>query len=562
MANLQVNQIKRHLESNYIPHVDDSDIIETGEKKEIHVLSRALAAYSVASLGNYDPKEVCSNITDEFGDNGIDLIHVDVDSKKMWLVQSKFIVNGNKGVDCGELHKFIKGIEDLCNADYSHFGTKTKRLQAEIAQALQDAQFHIYIVIAYTGNNLSKDNNDILLPFISENNDPTEIMELVDFNLAKAHNILRQGLNTPITCSLHLKNWGQITTPYKSIYGIVDATEIATLWANHGTNLLSKNIRHFLGNTEANNAMIETLTNTPELFKYFNNGVSILCNTYKKTLYGGTNTELGIFECEGIEIVNGAQTVGTIGEYYRKTPLDGHSIAEVLVKIISLEGAPEDFSKKQTIANNTQNKVEKKDFASLSPVQQKLKDELRLNGINYHLKRGVDVPIVLDDYNYTFEEAAVALASYQQDVTLSVLAKREVGKLWESLSAAPYTDLFNETLSAVCLEHILFIYRRIQTVLKTLQKPDNEARTNRILVLGNIFITHLVFQRVTQADLENKSLNAPQFFENNIKPLVEYYANMTINTVNSNYTNSNIPQLFRNYTKCRDIKQKITSNTD
>ena len=345
MANLQVNQIKRHLESNYIPHVDDSDIIETGEKKEIHVLSRALAAYSVASLGNYDPKEVCSNITDEFGDNGIDLIHVDVDSKKMWLVQSKFIVNGNKGVDCGELHKFIKGIEDLCNADYSHFGTKTKRLQAEIDQALQDAQFHIYIVIAYTGNNLSKDNNDILLPFISENNDPTEIMELVDFNLAKAHNILRQGLNTPITCSLHLKNWGQITTPYKSIYGIVDATEIATLWANYGTNLLSKNIRHFLGNTEANNAMIETLTNTPELFKYFNNGVSILCNTYKKTLYGGTNTELGIFECEGIEIVNGAQTVGTIGEYYRKTPLDGHSIAEVLVKIISLEGAPEDFSK-------------------------------------------------------------------------------------------------------------------------------------------------------------------------------------------------------------------------
>ena len=128
MANLQVNQIKRHLENNYIPHVDDSDIIETGEKKEIHVLSRALAAYSVASLGNYDPKEVCSNITDEFGDNGIDLIHVDVDSKKMWLVQSKFIVNGNKGVDCGELHKFIKGIEDLCNADYSHFGTKTKRL--------------------------------------------------------------------------------------------------------------------------------------------------------------------------------------------------------------------------------------------------------------------------------------------------------------------------------------------------------------------------------------------------------------------------------------------------
>ena len=78
---------------------------------------------------------------------------------------------------------------------------------------------------------------------------------------------------------------------------------------------------------------------------------------------------------------------------------------------------------------NAQNKVEKKDFVSLCPIQLKLKEELRLDGITYHLKRGIDVPL-LDEFNYTFDEAATALAASQEEVTLSVQAKREVGKLW------------------------------------------------------------------------------------------------------------------------------------
>lgn len=373
MVNLQVNQVKKCLQDNYVPYVDASDITETGINKEIHILSRAYAAYSVATIGNYDPKDVCACITDAYDDNGIDLIYIDFISKKMWIVQSKFSLNGIKGMDCGDIHKFIQGTEDLCNGEYAKFGEKTRKFQSNIDQALFDAQFHIYFVVAYTGHNLSKENLDILNPFIQEFNDSGEILSLVDFNLPKAHQILRKGLNNPINCQIHIKNWGQIVNPYKSIYGIVDATEIAELWKTHGTNLLSKNIRHFLGNTDSNNAMNETLRNCPELFKYFNNGISVLCNSLKKTAFGGANTELGIFECSDIQIVNGAQTVGTIGEFY-KNPNQESQNAEVFVKVISLEGAPSDFSTRQTIANNTQNKVEKKDFVSLCPIQLKFKN--------------------------------------------------------------------------------------------------------------------------------------------------------------------------------------------
>lgn len=555
MANLQVNQVKKCLQDNYVPYVDASDITETGINKEIHILSRAYAAYSVATIGNYDPKDVCACITDAYDDNGIDLIYIDFISKKMWIVQSKFSLNGIKGMDCGDIHKFIQGTEDLCNGEYAKFGEKTRKFQSNIDQALFDAQFHIYFVVAYTGHNLSKENLDILNPFIQEFNDSGEILSLVDFNLLKAHQILRKGLNNPINCQIHIKNWGQIVNPYKSIYGIVDATEIAELWKTHGTNLLSKNIRHFLGNTDSNNAMNETLRNCPELFKYFNNGISVLCNSIKKTAFGGANTELGIFECSDIQIVNGAQTVGTIGEFY-KNPNQESQNAEVFVKVISLEGAPSDFSTRQTIANNTQNKVEKKDFVSLCPIQLKLKEELRLDGITYHLKRGIDVPL-LDEFNYTFDEAATALAASQEEVTLSVQAKREVGKLWESLNSAPYTDLFNDQLTPTRLKHVLKINRAIKNELEIMYNTQTDARKKRILVLGNIFITHLVMQNVKRSDLENKSLAIKKYIKETIKPLTKKYAEDTIITVNSKYSNSNIPQLFRNFTKCRDIKTII-----
>lgn len=559
MANLQVNQIKKHLQDNYVPFVDASDI-ESDSNKDVHILSRAYAAYSVATLGNYEPQDVCSFITDEYGDNGLDLIYIDTTSKKIWIVQSKFSINGNKGVDCGELHKFTKGVNDLCNGAYDQFGSKTIKFKDLIDQALYDAQYHWYFVIAYTGRNLSQENHDILDPFIKEYNDSSEIASLIDFNLAIAHDILRKGLNNPIDCQIHIKNWGQIVSPYKSIYGIVDATEISNLWASYGTNLFSKNIRHFLGNTESNNAMKKTLGVEPELFKYFNNGISILCKSYRKTAFGGANTDLGIFDCADIQIVNGAQTVGTIGEFY-KTPQHNALNAEVFVKIISLEDAPDDFSTKQTIANNTQNKVEKKDFVSLCPIQLRLKEELRLDGINYHLKRGADSPL-MDDSNYTFDEAAIALAASQPDITLSIQAKREVGKLWESLTSSPYTELFNDSLTPTRLKHILKINRAIKRRLELLQNSQSETRNKRILILGNIFITHLVMQDVDRSDMENKSLDVERFITENIIPSVDKYAQMTIDKVNEAYSNSNIPQLFRNFTKCRDIKTMITSPTE
>ena len=42
------------------------------------------------------------------------------------------------------------------------------------------------------------------------------------------------------------------------------------------------------------------------------------------------------------------------------------------------------MSQKKT---NTQNRIEKRDFVSLDPLQDKLKTELAILGVDYHIKR-------------------------------------------------------------------------------------------------------------------------------------------------------------------------------
>jgi AIPR protein len=79
--------------------------------------------------------------------------------------------------------------------------------------------------------------------------------------------------------------------------------------------------------------------------------------------------------------------------------------ATVLVRLISLEGCPPTFSKDLTNAANTQNRIEKKDFAALDPEQSRLQTELLLEvGKEYSFRSGDRIP--LPDEGCTLDEAA------------------------------------------------------------------------------------------------------------------------------------------------------------
>src|SRR5262249_18592298 len=148
--------------------------------------------------------------------------------------------------------------------------------------------------------------------------------------------------------------------------------------------------------------------------------------------------------CMNLRVVNGAQTIGSLSTAHSKDP-NAVGRSRVLARFISLESSPPDFARAITKATNTQNRIEPRDFAALDPEQRRLADELLIDHIIYAHKSGEDVTDRKTGFD--FVEATVALACYHRDVGMAVQAKREIGRLWEDISRAPYKALFNASLS-------------------------------------------------------------------------------------------------------------------
>ena len=163
-----------------------------------------------------------------------------------------------------------------------------------------------------------------------------------------------------------------------------------------------------------------------------------------------------------------AQTVGSLGTLIDSNKESFEKI-RVFLKLISLENCPEDFGVQVTKATNTQNRIDKKDFVSLDPEQERIKIELALENINYHYKRS-DEKFPLDSKNCSVEEATIALACMNPDVTLAVQAKREIGRLWNDLSKEPYILLFNPRIKGYVIWRSILVLRKVNEILKSKRK--------------------------------------------------------------------------------------------
>lgn len=151
--------------------------------------------------------------------------------------------------------------------------------------------------------------------------------------------------------------------------------------------------------------------------------MTVICESLKKKPLGGNNTDTGFFECIGASVVNGAQTVGTIAEHAKDNNLGD---ARVMVRLISLEQCPETFGDELTRAANTQNRIEKRDFAAQDPNQKRLRTDLFLeNQKEYAYQSGEKAP--QGDAGCTLDEAALAMACRLADVSYAVQANVRLG---------------------------------------------------------------------------------------------------------------------------------------
>lgn len=554
MSVIHVGHIKNNVLSRFGALVDLSDVTTSSEEqREKAKLTRSLAAFAVAELGKLDDQAATRCVTDGPQDNGIDAVYYDAAERNCILVQSKWISSGNGSIEVGDLLKFIQGIRDLLDAKFDRFNEKMLRHQESVFSALSDAAAKFTIVLAYTGEQpLSPDAKTPLDVLLGEMNSPSEVMTLRILNQGELHNIVASGAaGELVNMEVMLHQWGMLQSPYLAYYGQVAVADVA-IWAELGTPLTAKNLRQFKGLTEVNESITKTLISGADRFWYFNNGITILCESLRKKPLGGPNNETGTFECKGASVVNGAQTVGAIGDV-AKTNSGALASGKVLVRLVSLEQCPPGFGDDLTRAMNTQNRIEKRDFAALDPNQKRLRTELFLdNQKEYAYQTGEQVPA--PSAGCTLDEAAIALACSNLDVTLAVQAKREVGMLYEDITKQPYITIFNSSTSAAALWRAVTILRLCDATLKA-EQVLKSGKEQLIAIHGNRFVSHIVFQRLAADGPQQLTDDKQRMLT--IAKLVDQSLDATIKNVLQHFPGAYPANLFKNASKCRDLKAKI-----
>ena len=387
-------------------------------------------------------------------------------------------------------------------------------------------------------------------------NDASEMVYTSIFNQRRIHasllsNVTGQSIDLEIT----LKSWGKLTEPYKSFYGQVNGSEILNWWTAHRTFLFRSNIRGVLGDTQVNTEITSTLEESPSTFWYYNNGITMICDSADKNMVGGANTDFGQFTCKNISIVNGAQTVSCIGKFGERNR-ENLALTYIPLRIISMENADSSLAQNVTKANNRQNKIENRDFVSFDSEQRRIRDELAIDGIKYSILRTDSFE--QGEKSFDLIESTTALTCASNNVSLVVQLKREIGKLWENIDKPPYKVLFNPHITGLYVFRCVLAQRIIDRLIAEKINENEHNKYLSLLIHGNRILSMLILSEVNTQTLNNPSfdfLNAysDSFFE----PLLKKYYDLLVVVVDSDYKNSVIPTLFKNANKCAKIVEMI-----
>lgn len=345
-----------------------------------------------------------------------------------------------------------------------------------------------------------------------------------------------------------MAHFGIVQSPLYAVYGQVAAVDVAQWFRTHGDHLFSGNIRHFLGErSDVNRAIAKSALSSPEYFWYYNNGITILVEELKKQAIGGNDRSVGLFDCKNVTIVNGAQTVGTLGRELKSA----ESTAALHARIIVVEDINQGVVQNITRASNTQNRIDARNFVALDPEQERIRTELSIDNISYEYREGEVLPASVAGFD--FVEAITVLACASDDISYVALSKGYVGGLYADMTSAPYKALFNTGTSSKKLWSLVQLARRIEQIVKSSYDQSSVSERGRV-VHGNRFILHCILR-----DLSTKLSDGGNISDQRIKDSVQKVLHSLKVVVDELYPDAYPAPLYKNVRKCTSIREKIDS---
>lgn len=347
-----------------------------------------------------DEEQAKRCLTGGSGDKNIDAIYIDEKAKQVNIIQGKFRQGDNKiekrndviqftdlcnlpwkrkheieayfeGLDQLVAEKLDESIKKLRNNGYEMrlyyvtTGKVSERVKTEAQQYVLRSNGKSYLEI--------KDYDKVLLCFKNYINDITPHIPTLQLKIVPDGAIANEGVIRRYDPEKKIESW--IFT--------VSGKDIGEMYLKVGRKLFARNIRGYLGDTDINDAMLQTIKKEPNNFWYYNNGITIVCDEAKREMQSGED----VLIIEGAQVINGQQTTRTLSKE------KGSKDTNVLVKVIKVPRNPNDDMEYDQLVNsivmatNWQNYISPSDLVSNDFIQVYLEKEFRKRGYQYIRKR-------------------------------------------------------------------------------------------------------------------------------------------------------------------------------
>ncbi|WP_141746652.1 AIPR family protein [Streptomyces sp. LUP30] len=502
--------VRNYLTHTYRPWIDLSDVApRSPQERDIVLLSRALAAQAVSMLTDCSPQEAAASVVDGPGDSGIDAIAFSKGGSDIWLVQAKWSDKGRARLGEKDAAVLVTGLQRLADQRYEGFNSRIRASIHRINEALSSPRCRVHLVAALAGDARLAPQVERQLALVGEGfgfagRVPVTVHTL---GLADFHSAARADAGpSPVSLSATLTDgWHRIDVPYQAYSASVSADELASWYNTHGDRLFDSALRPY-STGRPDPAALSRLLTAPEEFWYFSNGITMLCDRIEASFLARRAAgQPLLLRLHNARVTNGATVVATVAQAVDQHPATGN-LALVPVRIICLEGAPEDFASALTRAGETEGSADPLDFVALDAFQQALRDEFadELHK-EYVYKRGAVAPA--PDAGCTMQEAAVALACAHPDVSLTARASADPAYLWRPAPEGAYTRLFGGRPSARQIWQCVLLLRQVRTAL-AYAAAGGPPRVRDLAEHGDLLIAHLVFRSIDPDLLEELSQSA------------------------------------------------------
>ena len=318
-------------------------------------LGRAFQHWAAVNVLGIEDTDVADELAGAMGsDGGVDYFHVNKDNKTVEIMQAKFTEKQVTRADQKAILEFFEIPKKLLvgNAE----PTLRFHEQQKLFKKCREQKYATRLLFVTAANVPDSIKKIIGLNDQNMDNDITfECFEIDDL-------IAYVGNPSSPPCELHVfKNEcfisGMNNAPIKRLVATVAASELKNVYKSiRRSTLFSLNPRFYLGDKKLiSKGIVDTIEKEPERLWHYNNGISAVCRQFDY------NRETGMLKIDNLKVVNGCQTVTTIGTMKS----DINPSAGVVLRLSETSDVA--FSEKISAYTNDQNSIKMPDLQSNHP---------------------------------------------------------------------------------------------------------------------------------------------------------------------------------------------------